>query len=190
MPLKKLFQNIHGSCSQPSAPSVFMVINPHRKPKHKLPYVELRGHRSLPGYGVRGCCLERLVAVDSERVARHSSKAPRRCGQLGGGPPPYESQTILPLLVCGSVADSSSETVSRTTLAIRGAESDRTCVDLRGCDARQRELRNIVLIKEVHRICLVTTSWSPARKTANEEEFIRIPRNRWMTMLAAVINGS
>lgn len=42
-----------------------MVINPHHKPKHKLPYVELRGHRSLPGYGVRGCCPERLVAVDS-----------------------------------------------------------------------------------------------------------------------------
>jgi hypothetical protein len=40
MPLKKLFQNIHGFCSQPSAPSVFMVINPHHKPKHKLPYVE------------------------------------------------------------------------------------------------------------------------------------------------------
>ena len=26
--------------------------------------------------------------------SHHSSKAPRRCGQLGGGPPPYESPTI------------------------------------------------------------------------------------------------
>jgi len=26
----------------------FMVINPHRKPRRKLPYVELRGRRSLP----------------------------------------------------------------------------------------------------------------------------------------------
>lgn len=25
-----------------------MVINPHHTPKHKLPYVELRGHRRLP----------------------------------------------------------------------------------------------------------------------------------------------
>ncbi len=75
MPLKKLFQNIHGFCSQPSAPSVFMVINPHHKPKHKLPYVELRGHRSLPGYGVRGCCPERLVAVDSGRITRYSETA-------------------------------------------------------------------------------------------------------------------
>ena len=76
MPLKKLFQNIHGFCSQPSAPSVFMAINPHHKPKHKLPYVELRGHRSLPGYGVRGCCPERLVAVDSGRIAP-LGKSPR-----------------------------------------------------------------------------------------------------------------
>ncbi|MGD0050159.1 MAG: site-specific integrase, partial [Bryobacteraceae bacterium] len=74
MPLKKLFQNIHGFCSQPSAPSVFMVINPHHKPKHKLPYVELRGHRSLPGYGVRGCCPEGLVAVDSGRIKETKTK--------------------------------------------------------------------------------------------------------------------
>jgi hypothetical protein len=38
MPLKKLFQNIHGFGSQPSAPFVFMVTNPDHTPKHKLPY--------------------------------------------------------------------------------------------------------------------------------------------------------
>lgn len=54
MPLKKLFQNIHGFCSQPSAPFVLMVINPRHTPKHKLPYVELPGHRRLTGYGFRG----------------------------------------------------------------------------------------------------------------------------------------
>jgi len=34
--------------------------------------------------------------IRSDRVTRHSSKALRRFGQPGGGPPPYESPTILP----------------------------------------------------------------------------------------------
>jgi hypothetical protein len=80
MPLKKLFQNIHGFCSPPSAPFVFMVINPHHTAKHKLPYVELPGHRRLPGSGVRDVAGEWSPTRKELPIAHYSS-------QVGIAPP-------------------------------------------------------------------------------------------------------
>ena len=53
--------------------------------------------------------------------------------------------------------------------------------DLRWRYARQRELRNVALVKEVYRICLVTTSLGHTGELANEEKFVRIKRNWGMT---------
>jgi len=84
MPRKELFENIHGFRSQPPAPFVFMVINPHRKPRRKLPYVELRGRRSLPGYGVRGCCPERQAGLSpSIPAGSRATRKPTHCPQGG-----------------------------------------------------------------------------------------------------------
>jgi uncharacterized protein len=76
MPLKNLFQNIHGFRSQPSVPLVFMVIDPHQTPKNKLPYVELTVIADSPDaafWDVAG-------AWSASRKLTHY--VTRRCGNL------------------------------------------------------------------------------------------------------------